>query len=95
MKSHASELHRIFLFSMRCDIGLIAVKKSNYQAAIKAHLGGKRGAFIFQVYIIVVIEDNFSNSYEMEFEFNAASSSDDEEVSDSGSTDLNIIELDL
>jgi len=47
---------------------------------------------------IVVVEDNFGNSYEMEFEFNAASSSDDEEeegTSTSGSTDLNLIELDI
>jgi len=31
------------------------VRKSNYQAAIKALLGGERGTFIFQVYIIVVL----------------------------------------
>lgn len=43
---------------------------------------------------IVVIEDNFGNSYEMEFEFNAASSDEDEEEeSNSGSTGLNLIEL--
>lgn len=46
---------------------------------------------------IVVIEDNFGNSYEMEFEFNAATSSDDEEEENSSTnnSDLNLIELDL
>jgi len=47
---------------------------------------------------IVVIEDNFGNSYEMEFELNATSSSEDEEeeeTSKSGSTDFDLIELDL
>jgi len=45
---------------------------------------------------IVVVEDNFGNSYEMEFEFNAASSSDDEEEgSTTNGSDLNIIELDI
>lgn len=46
---------------------------------------------------IVVIEDNFGNSYEMEFEFNATTSSDDEEEESSttNNRDLNLIELDL
>jgi len=47
---------------------------------------------------IVVIENNFGNSYEMEFELNATSSSEDEEeeeTSKSGSTDFDLIELDL
>jgi len=46
MKHLLVGLHRVFCISMRCDIGLITVRKSLDWAAIKAHLGDERGTIL-------------------------------------------------